>query len=376
MTPREDPGYARMEVGPYTRRLLVTILLVGLALFLWRIVDVVLLAFGAVLLAVLLRRFADWIGRRLRLSRGWALVLAVIVLVVVIGGSVWFFGREVSAQVDLLARILPEAWSNVRDRLQAHAWGRGLVEQIQSLDFRTLSEGVLNNVTSAVMAAVGVIGNLLLLVAGGVYLAVQPRLYRDGVVMLVPRGAERRTRDALDATGEALSQWLKGQVIAMATIGALTTLGLWVLGVPSALALGLFAGLAEFVPLIGPIISAIPALLVASSVGLDTTLYVLGLYVLVQQIEENVVTPLVQRRLNAIPPALALFAVVAMSLAFGPLGMLLAAPLTVVLFVMVRRLYVQDALGKGEGADTTREQTDDSAEQPPRTPVLPHPHWR
>lgn len=360
-----------MEIGPYTRRLLVTILLVGLALFLWRIVDVVLLAFGAVLLAILLRRFADSIGRRLRLSHGWALALAVMVLAVVIGGSVWFFGREVSAQVDQLTRIVPEAWNNVRDRLQAHAWGRGLVERIQSLDVRTLSEGVLNSVTSAVMAAVGVIGNLLLLVAGGVYLAVQPRLYRDGVVALVPRGAEQRTRDALDATGDALSRWLKGQLIAMATIGVLTTLGLWVLGVPSALALGLFAGLAEFVPLIGPIVSAIPALLVASSAGLATTLYVLGLYILVQQFEENVMTPLVQRRLMSIPPAFTLFAVVAMSLALGPLGMLLAAPLTVVLFTMVRRLYVQEALGKVEGADTAREPTDDGAEQPPRKPVLP-----
>lgn len=105
--------------------------------------------------------------------------------------------------------------------------------------------------------------------------------------------------------------------------------------------LGLLAGLGEFVPLLGPIASAIPALPVASSLGLGTTLYGLGLYGLVQQIESNVVTPLVARKLISIPPPLTLFAIVAMALAFGALGLLPASPLTVVLFVLVRKLYVQ-----------------------------------
>ncbi|MFC5356446.1 AI-2E family transporter [Azospirillum himalayense] len=105
--------------------------------------------------------------------------------------------------------------------------------------------------------------------------------------------------------------------------------------------LGLLAGLGEFVPLLGPIASAIPALPVASSLGLGTTLYGLGLYGLAQQIESNVVTLLVARKLISIPPPLTLFAIVAMALAFGALGLLPASPLTVVLFVLVRKLYVQ-----------------------------------
>ncbi|NUB25203.1 AI-2E family transporter [Azospirillum brasilense] len=351
----------RPDIGPYAYRLLVAFLFVGFFFFLLRIIDVLLLAFAAVLLAVLLRGLADWIGQRLHLSTGWLLALAILILVIAIGVSVWLFGREVSAQVDQLTRILPEAWDRVRMRLQDYAWGRGLLRQIQDLDVRTLSEGVVSNVASVVMTTLGAVGNLLLVVAGGVYLAVQPGLYRDGVVALVPRDAEFRTREALDGTGHALGQWLKGQVIAMATIGVLTTFGLWLLGVPSALALGLLAGLAEFVPLVGPIASAIPTLLVASSLGLDTTLYVLGLYVLVQQIESNVVTPLVARKLISIPPALTLFAIVAMALAFGALGLLLASPLTVVLFVLVRKLYVQAALGKGAHASAVAGAMDDRA---------------
>lgn len=132
----------------------------------------------------------------------------------------------------------------------------------------------------------------------------------------------------------------------MSVIGALTTLGLWLIGVPSALALGLLAGLAEFVPLIGPIAAAIPALLVASSQGMDGVMLVAALYLVIQQLEGYLLTPLVTRELASVPPALTLFAIVAAGLALGVLGILFAAPLTVVAYLLVRKLYVEHALGK------------------------------
>ena len=213
-----------METGAFTCRLVVTLLLVALALFLVRIVDVLLLAFAAVLVAVLLRGLADWIGRPLRLSQGWALAAAVAMLLVVVGASSWVFGREVSAQIDQLKQILPEAWDRLRERLQSHVWGRAVIEQVRALDARVVSEGVVSNFGSLVATTLGALGNLLLVLAGGVFLSIQPGLYRDGMLALVPRGAEHRARKALAATGHALARWLKGQVIAMATIGILTAL--------------------------------------------------------------------------------------------------------------------------------------------------------
>jgi predicted PurR-regulated permease PerM len=150
----------------------------------------------------------------------------------------------------------------------------------------------------------------------------------------------------LDHCGAALRQWLKGQVLAMVMIGTLSGLGLWLLGVPSAAALGLIAGLAEFVPFVGPIAGAVLALLVASAQGLTTLLWVLILFLAIQQIEGNLVTPLIERQLVSLPMALTLFSIVAMGVVFGPLGVFLATPLTVLLHALVAKLYVEGVLGR------------------------------
>jgi predicted PurR-regulated permease PerM len=125
----------------------------------------------------------------------------------------------------------------------------------------------------------------------------------------------------------------------MLTIGVMATVGLMLLGMPSALALGIFAGLAEFVPIVGPIMAAIPALIIAFSLDVSTALWVLGLFVVIQQIEGNIIQPLVQRQMVRIAPAVTLFAILAFGVLFGALGLLLAAPLTVVVRVLIRDLY-------------------------------------
>jgi predicted PurR-regulated permease PerM len=119
----------------------------------------------------------------------------------------------------------------------------------------------------------------------------------------------------------------------------LATVGLMLLGMPSALALGIFAGLAEFVPIVGPVMAAIPALIIAFSLDVTTALWVLGLFVVIQQIEGNIIQPIVQRQMVRIAPAVTLFAILAFGVLFGPLGLLLAAPLTVVVRVLIRDLY-------------------------------------
>ena len=125
----------------------------------------------------------------------------------------------------------------------------------------------------------------------------------------------------------------------------LTWLGLMIIGVPSALTLGLLAALLEFVPFIGPIVAAVPAILLGFAAGPDKAIWVAFLFVAIQQFEGNVLEPMVQQRAVDLPPALLLFALVAGGLVFGVAGILLAAPLTVVLYVLVKKLYVQEALG-------------------------------
>jgi predicted PurR-regulated permease PerM len=132
----------------------------------------------------------------------------------------------------------------------------------------------------------------------------------------------------------------------MLMVGVMTALGLWLIGLNSALALGFIAGLADFVPIVGPITAAIPGLLVASGQGFDMVLWTLAVYVIVQQIESNIIVPIVVGNAVKIPPALGLFAVIALGVLFGPLGVLFAYPLAVVADVAVRRLYIRETLGE------------------------------
>ena len=132
----------------------------------------------------------------------------------------------------------------------------------------------------------------------------------------------------------------------MALVAVITTVGLWFIGLPGFLALGLLAGLAEFVPVIGSAAAAAPALLLALTQSWEAAAWTLLLFVAIQQIQGNLLTPLLTRRMVALPPALMLFAIVAFGLLFGFLGVLFAAPLTVVAFVTVKKLWVRDALEK------------------------------
>jgi predicted PurR-regulated permease PerM len=142
----------------------------------------------------------------------------------------------------------------------------------------------------------------------------------------------------------ALRLWLKGQAIAMVVVGLLTGLGLWALGMPSALTLGLLAGVLEFIPFAGPIIAAVPAILLALAVSPELALWVTLLYVAIQQFEGNLLTPLVQQYAVDLPGAVLLFSLIGFGTLFGTLGVILAAPLAVVTMVLVKRLYVIETL--------------------------------
>jgi len=122
---------------------------------------------------------------------------------------------------------------------------------------------------------------------------------------------------------------------------------LWIVGVPLALLLGVFSGILEFVPIVGPVAGAVPGIIMAMSGGWTKALYAVLVYFIVQQAENHVLIPLIQRKAVSLPPALVVLAVVAMGLLFGMLGVLVATPLTAVIIVWIRMLYIEDVLGKG-----------------------------
>jgi predicted PurR-regulated permease PerM len=187
----------------------------------------------------------------------------------------------------------------------------------------------------------GGIADLVLVIFLTMYLAVDPKTYRNGFLLLLPRSARDDVGNALDASGDALRKWLVGQLGAMIVVGVLTGLGLWAVGVPLALPLGILSGLLDFVPFIGPLLAAIPGILLAFSQGPQVALYAALVYFAVQFIEGHLVLPLAQKWAVSLPPALTLVSIVAVGLVFGLPGLLFAMPLTVVAVVMVQKLYVE-----------------------------------
>jgi predicted PurR-regulated permease PerM len=188
------------------------------------------------------------------------------------------------------------------------------------------------------------LADLLVVIFAGIYLATQPNFYRVGAIKLVPPTRRKIAAEAMLESERALRLWLKGQAIAMVVVGLLTGFGLWFLGMPSAMTLGLLAGVLEFIPFAGPIIAAVPAVLLALAVSPELALWVTLLYVIVQQFEGNVLTPLVQQYAVDLPGAVLLFSLIGFGTLFGTLGVILAAPLAVVTMVLVKRLYVIETL--------------------------------
>jgi len=307
-----------------------------------RLSNLWMLIFGSVLVAVILRSIADPLVRRTRLGDTLATLVAVLVVVAFIAAVSIFFGQTIATQLSGLAERVPAAWSLVRAEVAASPFGDQILNAASAIMGQAGRALVIAQ--RVAMSVISGVTTLVLVAVAGIFLAMQPVAAREGVLALVPKSRRPRLREVLNACGRALKGWLRAQVISMLVVGSLVGFGLWLIGVPSPVALGLLTGLAQFVPVVGPIVSAVPALLVAATGGTHLTLMTLALYVGVSQLEANIITPLVQRNVASLPIVMGIFAVVGIGSLFGPLGVLFATPLALVLYTMVTMLYRQDVL--------------------------------
>lgn len=329
------------DTKEYLKRLLLTVLIVTLLWFVWRLRFVLLLAFGSVLLAVVIRVMTRALRDRLRLPESLALLLVVVAMIATPILAAVKFGADIASQADLIMQALPAASEQARALLTQ----AGLSNLAHTSLGELVSRSALYNFASGALMSMGdALMNLVIVFTGGVFLAVRPAIYRRGMIKLLPPSSRDAADRSLQDMENALALWLKGRLIAMLLVGIISGLGLWLIGVPSYLTLGLVAGLLEFVPFIGPIFASIPAILLALLIGPTEALLVVGLYFIVQQLEGNLMTPLIQQRAVNLPPALLIYAVLGFGFLFGLPGVILAAPLTVVIFVLVKRLYIRDYL--------------------------------
>ena len=317
-------------------------LAVGVALapvLLWQLGSILILAFAAILIAILLHVVSEPLQRWTPLPVWADLLFAGLFVVGLIALGAWVFGSQLSGEfVDVMNRVRAGTLE-VRDLMHKGPIGQFILSQLSSTSVSVT--GLFGTVVTTFVAALEA---LVVIVMSAVYLAAEPALYRAGLVRLFGPRQGRWADETLVNVAGALRYWLIGQFVQMALIGALTTLAVWLIGLPSPLALGVIAFLTEFVPYLGPILAAIPALLVAVTGGVDQVTWTLAAYVLIHQVEGNLVMPQIQKRMVYIPPALMLLAIAGMGALAGILGFVLAAPIVVVIFVIVEKAHVRDTL--------------------------------
>jgi predicted PurR-regulated permease PerM len=190
-----------------------------------------------------------------------------------------------------------------------------------------------------------VFAGIVLIVFLAIYIAAEPDVYHAGLMHLFPHHARKRAGEVLSAMATVLRKWLVTQLIAMLAIGTITTIILLALDVKAAFALGALAGLLEFVPTIGPLMSAIPAVAMGFLDSPDKALAVAIAYGAIQFLENHLLIPLLMKGGVNLPPALTVVSQALMAMIFGFLGLMVAVPLLAAIMVPVKMLYVEGVVG-------------------------------
>ncbi|MHB1170435.1 MAG: AI-2E family transporter [Longimicrobiales bacterium] len=338
----------RITMGLVARGMLVVLLLYALASALWLVRDVLFITFFAVLVASFLSLFIDPLEARFGWRRSVAGPLVLLLLVLIMGGVLVLVWPTLEAQVSRVSRDLPAVIGS------AESW---LSEQFRSLfgtfsatgdvvearvRYRAAEElaDLVGGTIPLLNTVLGALAGLLLVTFAGLFLAIDPRTYAHGLLRLVPGSQRLRALGVFERIAFTLRRWMAAQAMGMVLIGAASTIGYYVIGLPAALALGLMAGMLAFVPYVGPVLAYIPAVGIGFTAGKAVEVTVL--YLIIQGLESNIVTPLIMKGVVKLPPALTLLFQAAMATVFGFLGLLLAVPILAAGKVVVKELYVDE----------------------------------
>jgi predicted PurR-regulated permease PerM len=330
----------------YTVIGLVFALLVG-GYFVYRISAVVLAFLLTILLSIILSAPVNYLARR-----GWPRTWGALTVVTALVAVLWLFGLALVPAVETQSRQFAEAFPTLLEealalanRLQSFF---GLGTQI-GLDPESLSGVAREFLTgSTVSTAAGVGLTAATVVSFGVvvfistiYLVIRPEPWVNGFVSLFPAEWRQRTREVLQTLYHTVQRWFLGQLAAMTFIAVFWAISLSLIGVPFALLLGIFSGLISFIPYVGALISVVLPVLLALVSDPFTAVYVILAFIIIQQIEGNLLHPIVMSRAVDLHPALVVFAILVMGTLFGIVGVFLAVPLVAALQVLVRELWVQ-----------------------------------
>ncbi len=324
------------------RAVSLAVILVALLLLLIGAPDVLLVVFAGLLFAVFLNGGGTFIARHSGLARGWGIDVFILLLLGTLAAAVLAFAPAAVDQFNQLVDQIPSAIEDLRARIEDFAWGERMLDRANPAGLVSGEGG--SAAATAVTTTFGALGNFIIMLFIGLYGALDPGCYRRGGVALLAPSVRQRGDEVLGMAGSTLQNWLIAQLMAMTVVGVLTWLGLWLVGIPLAFILGIIAALLAFIPNIGPVLAAVPAIHMALPEGGTTVLLVILVYLAAQTLESYFITPLIQQERVSLPPALIISMQLLLGVLFGLLGLALATPLAALGLTVIREVYVGDYL--------------------------------
>ena len=340
---------SKSDYSSFIKKVLIVILF-GLLLLLFKSgIHVILLLFAGGLLAILWRGLARLIANKTNGKTKVWLPVVIVVNFLIIAALYFILAPSVANQVDELSEKIPQAINQVKNYLEDTQVGSRMLKSIDE-DMQS-GENVMNNVNKVLNVAQGTLSallDILLIVVFGVFLAADPQLYRNGFVKLFPKSRRTRVKEVLDTINGTLFRWFVGKIVDMFLTAILTGIGLWLLDVPLVITFAVITFFLSFVPNIGPVIAAIPPILVTLIDSPQQALYVALMFTVVQLFETYFITPNVQKRAIQMPPVLLLVIQIFFTIILGVLALFLSTPILATFIILIRMVYVEDVLGDKE----------------------------
>ncbi|MFD0794420.1 AI-2E family transporter [Mucilaginibacter litoreus] len=313
--------------------LVVTILIARVAF------NVLLMILAGSLIAVYFHGLADIIQRRTKWSRKVCMTISVLGSFLILGTLLWFMGTTIQGQIAILSESLPETINNFKAKLGTSPLGAKVLEYFNNGDDNT--DKLFSTARSFLGTSFGVLGNIYIMLFLGIFFTTHPSLYKDGIIKLFPPRNKPLAKQIIDRTSQALKGWLKSTMLSMVLIFIMISIGLYIIGIPVALVLALLTGLLKLIPNFGSLAAMIPGVLLALTKDLNTAIITALLYMVSQTIVSNIVTPLIQKKMINIPPALTIISQVIMGVLSGVLGIILAVPLLSIGIILIDEIYIK-----------------------------------
>ncbi len=338
----KDPDNSTKKELSYTVKVWQTTAIVCLTLVIILIVrvafNVLLMALAGVLMAVYFHGLADLISKKTKLSRKISLIISIGGTTILFAVMTWFIGARIQNQVTELNNTLPQTISTVKAKMSKTPVGQKILEYTSGNN----SQKLMDTATSFFSTSFGILGDLYIILFLGVFFTADPSLYQDGIILLLPAQKKPVGKIILNRIRIALKGWLKSMLVSMILISILISVSLNIVGLPGTTVLGLITGVLEIIPNFGPVIAMIPGVLLAFTIGTKTAVIVALIYIACQTIVASIVTPLLQKRIIHIPPALTLLSQLIMGTLSGIMGIILAVPLLAILIIVIEELHVKN----------------------------------